>query len=203
MSTIRRAVSTVLTLAATTLALAGCSSTTSTSPGGPGGAGGRGMMGEGTGVALSERECSAPEGLAGTTVRITLSDMGMRGTRGMMQGNDQGGARMALRPSVTRVPAGQVSLVAVNQGWRTHELVVLPLGRHDAVGERVPGTDGRVDETGALGEASKSCGPDSGEGLKAGTTGWTTLTLGPGRYELVCNLKNHYAAGMRGLLVVT
>ncbi len=25
---------------------------------------------------------------------------------------------------------------------------------------------------------------------------WTTLTLAPERYELICNLPNHYADGM-------
>jgi uncharacterized cupredoxin-like copper-binding protein len=27
-------------------------------------------------------------------------------------------------------------------------------------------------------------------------TGWVTLQLAPGRYELVCNIKNHYHDGM-------
>lgn len=41
------------------------------------------------------------------------------------------------------------------------------------------------------------------EGITSGSVGWTTLTLAPGRYELVCNLKNHYANGMYQELVVT
>ena len=31
---------------------------------------------------------------------------------------------------------------------------------------------------------------------QAAAVGWVTLQLTPGRYELVCNLKNHYANGM-------
>jgi hypothetical protein len=63
-------------------------------------------------------------------------------------------------------------------------------------GQRVPGADGKVPETGSLGEASGSCAAGSGQGVTAAAVGWTTLTLAPGRYELVCNLKNHYADRM-------
>lgn len=66
----------------------------------------------------------------------------------------------------------------------------------------MPGADGKIGEAGSLGEASASCRGGSGEGIRAGTVGWTTLTLAPGRYELVCNLRNHYANGMHQLLQV-
>ncbi|MEO7058905.1 MAG: hypothetical protein ABI083_04255 [Lapillicoccus sp.] len=127
------------------------------------------------------------------TVRVVLADMGMTQ---MMGGDAPMGARMTLAPTPTTVPAGVVSLVAQNLGWRTHELVVLPLEGAAAAGQRVPGADGKVDETGSLGEASASCAGGSGEGITTGAVGWATLTLAPGRYELVCNLKNHYANGM-------
>ena len=65
------------------------------------------------------------------------------------------------------------------------------------------GPRGRVSEAGSLGEASRSCGPGPGEGITAGSAGWTTLTLPAGRYELVCNLHNHYANGMRQALTVS
>ena len=61
-----------------------------------------------------------------------------------------------------------------------------------AAGQRVPGVDGKVAETGSLGEASHSCGSGPGDGIASGTVSWTTLTP-PGRYELICNLPNHYA----------
>ena len=88
-------------------------------------------------------------------------------------------------------------------GWRTHELVVLPLADGAAAGQRVPGADGKVDETGSLGEVSNSCAAGAGDGITAGAVGWTTVTLSPGRYELVCNLQNHYANGMYQELVVS
>jgi len=87
------------------------------------------------------------------------------GMSSMMGGTAPSDARMMLRAWPTSVPAGQVSFVVANLGWRT-------------------------------GEVSASCGADAGEGITSGSAGWTTLRLPPGRYELVCNLPNHYAAGM-------
>lgn len=190
-----------LTLIATLggLALTGCSSTSTTSQG-HGGDGGSGMMGDGSSYRSSTRTCSTPDSLPDTQVKVTLVDMGM--TK-MMGGVAPMGARMRLLASTTQVPAGNVSLVVSNRGWRTHELVVLPLGAGVAAGERVVGSNGRVSEAGSLGEASRSCGPDSGEGIPSGSAGWTTITLAPGRYELVCNLRNHYANGMRQAFVVS
>jgi len=129
---------------------------------------------------------------------VTLGDMGM--TK-MMSGDAPMGARMRLRTPTTHVPTGKVSLVVSNMGWRTHELVILPL--KGPAGQREVGANGRVSEAGSLGEASRACGPDAGEGITSGSAGWTTITLKPGRYELVCNLRNHYANGMRQALTVS
>lgn len=167
-------------------ALTGCGGTSA----GPGPAS---MMGSGSGYHYSARACSAPAGLPGTTIRVTLADMGMTS---MMGGDAPMGAHMRLRASASVVAAGQVSLVAENRGWRTHELVVLPLSPGASAGQRVPGPDGKVSEAGSLGEASASCAAGTGEGIRAGAAGWVTLTLPRGRYELVCNLRNHYADGM-------
>lgn len=35
-----------------------------------------------------------------------------------------------------------------------------------------------------------------GDGIAPGAVSWLTMTLRPGRYELVCNLPGHYAIGM-------
>jgi uncharacterized cupredoxin-like copper-binding protein len=102
--------------------------------------------------------------------------------------------RLLINPST--VPAGQVSLRVTNTGALTHEVVVLPLAQGQAPGQRISGPDGKVDESGSLGEAALTCGAGDGEGIAAGATSWTTLTLAPGRYELVCNIAGHYWAGM-------
>jgi uncharacterized cupredoxin-like copper-binding protein len=122
-----------------------------------------------------------------------VGDMGM--TR-MMGGTSLIGEHMMLRAAPARVAAGQISFEVANMGWRTHEMVVLPLPAGQLAGQRVPGANGRVDEKGSLGEVSASCAQGAGEGIKSGSLGWVTLTLRPGNYELVCNLKNHYANGM-------
>jgi uncharacterized cupredoxin-like copper-binding protein len=148
----------------------------------------------------SSISCPVPGNQAGTVVRVTLADMGMTQ---MMGGTAPTGARMMLRATPAAVPVGKVSLIALNMGWRTHELVVLPLTSGAIAGQRTPGSDGKVNETGSLGEASASCAGGAGEGIKAHSVGWTTITLQPGRYELVCNIPNHYADGMNQELDVT
>ncbi len=158
------------------------------------------MMGNASGYHYSRLACQAPASLPSPAVTVLLADMGM--TR-MMGGTAPLGAHMMLHATARTVPAGEVSFVAQNMGWRTHELVVLPLGPNASAGRRVPGTDGKVDEAGSLGEASKSCAAGRGEGITSRSVGWTTLTLTPGRYELMCNLANHYADGMHTELDVT
>ena len=84
---------------------------------------------------------------------------------------------MMLRASPSTIPTGQINLVASNVGWRPHELVILPLTAAAPAGQCVPGADGKVAETGSLGEASKSCGCGTGDGITGGAVGWTTVTL--------------------------
>ena len=158
------------------------------------------MMGGDSAYHYSGLTCGAPADLPEPAVTVMLGDMGM--TR-MMGGTAPLGAHMMLRAVPANVPAGSVTFVAENMGWRTHELVILPLDTGESAGQRVPGPDGRIDETGSLGEASASCGSGAGDGIQAGTVGWVTLTMSPGRYELVCNLPNHYADGMHQEFVVT
>ena len=197
----------LLTTALAGLALAGCGSGSSTGSGMMGGGGpstatstGAGMMGGGAGYHSARLTCSAPRSLPGRIVNVTLADMGM--TR-MMGGTAPLGAHMLLRASPTTILAGRISVVALNLGWRTHELVILPLVAGATAGQRVAGSDGKVAETGSLGEASHSCASRAGDGITSGTVSWTTVTLPPGRYELICNLPNHYADGMYQELVVT
>ena len=193
------------------LALSGCNSSSGSGTGMMGGAPvtsgsgpGPGMMGGGGSgpgnYHFSKLTCTAPPDLPGRQVIVTLADMGMTQ---MMGGTAPLGAHMMLRAVPATVPAGKVSLVAENRGWRTHELVILPLAAGEAAGQRAPGPDGKVSETGSLGEASTSCGAGAGEGIRAGTVSWVTVTLAPGHYELICNLPNHYADGMHQQILVT
>ena len=139
----------------------------------------------------SRPTCTVPA-LPGQHVTAMLSDM--RGAS--MMGGGMMGGRMTLRAVPQTVSAGTVSLIGLNHGTRTHELVVLPPPVGASAGQRTIGPDNTIDESRSVGEASRSCGSGAGEGIKVGSAGWLTLTLQPGRYELVCNLPGHYAAGM-------
>lgn len=164
-------------------------------------------------VARPGPSCSAPA-LPGTTVSVRLVDMRSMMRRGGMMGGSggllgQGAWRhfshgmMRVLVSTTSVPAGTVSLAVTNAGYLTHELVVLPLAAGQRPGTRSIGSDGKVDEAGSLGEASATCAAGAGDGIAAGSTGWVSLHLPAGRYELVCNVPGHYAAGMYAELDVT
>lgn len=167
--------------------------------GGASGDPGASMMGGGAGYHFSQLRCSAPSNRPGQTVAVNLGDMGMTQ---MMGGTAPLGGHMRLTAVPAEVRAGPVTLVASNTGWRTHELVIVPLGVGAHAGQFHAGPDGKVAEATSVGEASKSCEGGPGEGIKAGAVGWTTVTLVAGRYELLCNLPNHYANGMHQLLVV-
>lgn len=163
------------------------------------------------GLSRTTAACAAPS-LPGAVVDVTVTDMGahMGYGGGMMARHGMPTAgmwwpagTMSVQVSRSSVPAGTVSLRVANTGALTHELVVLPLAGDDRPGQRVVGPDETVAETGSLGEASTNCGANAGDGIDPAGVSWTTLTLQPGRYELVCNLPGHYAAGMYTELDVT
>lgn len=110
--------------------------------------------------------------------------------------------RAALVATPSTVPAGRVSFIVANTGALVHELIILPLPA-DGPGTRPTGTDSKIDESQSLGGSSRSCAGGTGDGIAPGSTGWTTVTLMPGRYELVCDQPWHYAAGMFDVLTVT
>jgi uncharacterized cupredoxin-like copper-binding protein len=150
---------------------------------------------------LSGSRRAAPK-LAGAVVNVSLANMG-----GSMMGG-QGNAMMgrgAMRLSAdhTTVPHGTVSFLVTNDGSIDHEMVVLPRADSQTAGTRPIGSDAKVDETGSLGEASKTGGAGAGEGIVPDASGWMTITLAPGHYELMCNLAGHYRSGMYTELTVT
>jgi uncharacterized cupredoxin-like copper-binding protein len=114
------------------------------------------------------------------------------------------GGAMSLSTDQALVPHETASLVVTNDGSIDHEMVILPLPSSQAVGARAIGGDAKIDETGSLGEASHSGGAGAGAGIVPGASGWVTVTLAPGYYELVCNPPpRHYVAGMHAQLTVT
>ncbi len=158
-----------------------------------------GVTAGGTGF-LSRQNCAAPN-LPGRVVNVSLTNMG-----GPMMGQRNGimnGGAMRMTADRATVPAGTVSFLVTNAGSISHELVVLPLPANQVAGTRQIGGDARIDEAGSVGEASNTCAEGAGQGIVPGTSGWVTITLTPGRYELLCNLPGHYAAGMYTQLTVS
>mgnify|MGYP001791830772 CR=1 FL=1 len=144
---------------------------------------------------------AAPK-LPGTVVNVSLTNMG--GSMMGGQGNAMmGGGAMGLSADHATAPHGTVSFLVTNDGSIDHEMVVLPLAGSQTAGARSVGGDGKIDEAGSLGEASKAGGAGAGDGIAPGASGWVTVTLAPGHYELVCNLPRHYSAGMYTQLNVT
>jgi len=146
-------------------------------------------------------QCSAPA-LAGSVVDVGLMNM-MNGGMGGDGGGWMTGGSKRLVISPGHVTTGPVSFRVANMGTLVHELVVLPLPANQTVGDRNAASNGKVDETGSLGEASNSCASGPGTGLNPGSIGWVTLELSPGNYELICNLPGHYADGMYEELTVS
>lgn len=152
----------------------------------------------GTGF-LSRTRCVAPN-LPGPVVSVSLTNMGgpmMRQRNGTM------GGAMRITADRSTVAHGTVSFLVTNEGTISHELIILPLPEGQISGTRPIGADAKIDEAGSLGEVSNTCAEGSGQGILPGASGWFTVTLPPGRYELVCNLPGHYAAGMYTQLTVT
>ena len=159
------------------------------------------MMGSGFGGSRygADAAQAAPD-LPGQVVRVAVSDMG----RTMMGGRTAvDGGVMYLSADRTTVAHGTVSFLVANHGRLNHELVVLPLDDGGSAGNLTIGDNNQIAETGSLGEASSTNSEGTGEGIQPGTSGWVTLTLPPGNYELICNLPGHYAAGMYAELTVT
>lgn len=146
-----------------------------------------------------DNSCTVPA-QSGRVINVTATNMGspmMGGSTGMMSAGS-----MRLVADTATVRRGTVTFFVSNRGSVSHEMVILPLRGSQLVGTQAIGGDGRVDEAGSLGEASSSCGSGAGDGILPGSSSWVTVTLVPGRYELVCNLPGHYAAGMYTQLTV-
>jgi uncharacterized cupredoxin-like copper-binding protein len=169
---------------------------------------GAGNAGAPGGIGFLSGSSPATPSLPGTVVNVSLADNGgsMMSQRGGMMGQSSGmmsGGSMRLSADHATVPHGTVSFLATNGGSIKHEMVILPLPASQSVGARPTGADAKADEAGSLGEASNTNGKGAGQGVVPGASSWITVTLAPGQYELVCNLPNHYTAGMYTQLTVT
>jgi hypothetical protein len=114
----------------------------------------------GRGYTAATVSCATPQAVPGTRVDVALGDMGMSRMTG---GTAPTGTRVVLIVAPALVRAGRVSVVVENQGWRTHELCHPALAAGASAGQRVPGSDGKVDEAGRLGGALSTRAAGRGE----------------------------------------
>jgi uncharacterized cupredoxin-like copper-binding protein len=102
---------------------------------------------------------------------------------------------MTMKLDMAAVPAGKVTFVVVNQDKVNHEAVVLKT-------DKAPGSLVMLSGESKVDEAAS--GENVGEvEVEAGTTGSVTIELAPGKYVLMCNVVEHYKAGMYSAFEVT
>ena len=91
-----------------------------------------------------------------------------------------------VTPDPTTAPAGPVTFAIKNVGMNVHEFVVI---KTDMKASELPVTDGVVDESAltVVGEV---------ENIALRATPRLEVELAHGHYALICNIKDHYGAGM-------
>jgi len=129
-----------------------------------------------------------------STVHVTLSD-----TRGL-------GGPMTLTASPATAPAGDVTFVVKNTGTIDHEAVVL---KTSDPYNKIPISDGGDPPAPVAHGANKvsedaNIGETGDPNLKPGDTRTFTIkNMTAGSYVIVCNIAEHYGAGMRAPFTVS
>jgi uncharacterized cupredoxin-like copper-binding protein len=94
-----------------------------------------------------------------------------------------------VTPSPRSTEHGRVTFVVRNRAEIEHELVVIKTRRRAS---ELPLRNGRASERGSRGEVE----------LEGGDRERLTLNLTAGHYALICNIGQHYRAGMRANFTV-
>jgi uncharacterized cupredoxin-like copper-binding protein len=99
---------------------------------------------------------------------------------------------MTMTVAPASVPHGKVKFTVKNAGTELHEMVVV---KTTTPFDQMPvNAKNKVSEKGSVGEIAA---------IGKGKTKSKTLKLKAGSYVLVCNIAEHYAAGMRAAFTVT
>jgi uncharacterized cupredoxin-like copper-binding protein len=107
----------------------------------------------------------------------------------------EGGGAMSFKVDRPEVPAGKIKFVVTNTSMtENHEMVLVKLKSADQAIPLVKAKH-RVDES-----KLKSVGEVAD--LKPNDSGELNVSLKPGTYMIMCNIKGHYEAGMWSKLVV-
>ena len=147
-------------------------------------------------IAMASAACSSAQGSPGPAVS-SPSRAEAAGTPATVAVNLQ---EWAVLPSIGSVAAGSVTFHATNTGGIEHELVII---KTELSPHALPiSGPGMVDEFAAGMEVI-----DGVEALPAGEQATVTVTMGAGKYVLVCNIATdiggHYKLGMATAFTVT
>jgi uncharacterized cupredoxin-like copper-binding protein len=122
-----------------------------------------------------------------TNVSVVVADTHMPGMP-----EDHGPGTMSMTVDPASAPHGKVKFTVKNDGTELHEMVVIKT--NTPFDQLQVNTKNKVSESKSVGEVS---------GIGKGKTKSKTLKLKAGQYALVCNIAEHYAAGMRAGFTVT
>ena len=99
----------------------------------------------------------------------------------------------AIAPAVSTAPSGKVSFDITNDGPSVHEFEVLAT---DTAPDALPVDSG-------VAQTQESEIVDDVENIAPGTTTGLSVDLDPGSYVIICNVVDHYEAGMHVGFTVT
>lgn len=123
-------------------------------------------------------------------VNVVVNDTHMEQMSGQAEEHAPGSMSMGVLPE--SVKHGKVKFIVKNTGSEVHEFVILKTNTSfDAL---AVSDQNRVNEASSVGEIGH---------ISAGKTKSKTFKLKAGDYVLVCNLAEHYGAGMRAAFTVT
>jgi uncharacterized cupredoxin-like copper-binding protein len=121
-----------------------------------------------------------------TKVSVVVSDTHVEGAPEHAPGT------MSMTVTPASVRHGKVKFTLRNDGTEPHEMVVV---KTNTPFDQMPvNSKNKVSEKGSVGEIAS---------IGKGKTKSKTLKLKAGSYALVCNIAEHYAAGMRAGFTVT
>jgi uncharacterized cupredoxin-like copper-binding protein len=161
---------------------------------------GMAFIGASIAVGLSARAVAqskhpvVPAGAVAAAVAGTLKPAGS-GAAGVATQASISEKDFAIQGPTDSVAPGLIDLAVSNTGPSAHELLIF---KTDAAPDQLPLQAGRVDETSD--QMTKVF--DSVDKIAPGTTKSFQAALVPGHYVLVCNLLNHYLAGMHTAFTV-